>query len=237
MSGPADQLALDFGRSAAFGRSDFLVSESNRSAVGWLEGWHRWPSPLFVLYGPPGCGKTHLARLWCARAAATLVAGPELSEARLSAVLAGDGARLALDDADRAPERLLLHLYNCVRERRGHLLATARRPPGSWQVALPDLRSRLRGAGVAGIAIPDDALLGAVIVKHFADRQLRVRPALVAYLVSRIERSFAAAAEIVAALDAAALAARAPVGIALARRVLDARAAQPGTSGSEAGVT
>jgi chromosomal replication initiation ATPase DnaA len=223
VSTPPHQLALDLGRPPAFGRSDFLVSDSNRAAVGWLEGWPLWPSPLFVLHGPPGCGKSHLARLWCGRAAAAFIAGPELTELRLATVTAADRARLALDDADRVPERLLLHLYNCVHEHGGHLLATASRPPGIWEIALPDLRSRLRAAAAAAIDAPDDALLGAVLVKHFADRQLRVRPVLIAYLVRRIERSFAAAAEIVARLDAAALAERQPVGIALARRILDAR--------------
>jgi chromosomal replication initiation ATPase DnaA len=231
------QLAFDLGRPSALGRSDFLVSDCNRMAVGWIECWPAWPSPMLVLHGPPGCGKTHLARIWCARAAAAYVAGPELTEARLPAAIAADGARIALDNADRVPERLLLHLYNCCRERGGYLLAMACRPPGSWEIALPDLRSRLRAAAAAAIGLPDDALLGGILVKHFADRQLHVRPALIAYLVSRIERSFAAAAEIAAALDAIALAERQPVGIALARRIIEARRTQSLPPGSESAIT
>jgi chromosomal replication initiation ATPase DnaA len=231
------QLALDLKHASAFGRSDFLVSDCNRMAVGAIECWPGWSSPMLVLHGPAGCGKTHLAQIWCARAAAAYVAGPELTEARLPAAIAAEGARIALDDADRVPERLLLHLYNCCREGGGYLLATAGRPPGAWQIALPDLRSRLRAAAAAAIELPDDALLGGILVKHFADRQLRVRPALIAYLVSRIERSFAAAAEIAAALDTKALAERQPVGIALARRILEERRPQSLPSGSESAVT
>jgi chromosomal replication initiation ATPase DnaA len=86
---------------------------------------------------------------------------------------------------------------------------------------LADLRSRLRAAAAGGIAMPDDGLLGAGLVKPFADRQLRVGPDLIAYLIGRIERSFAAAAAVVAALDEAALAGHEPIAIPLARRIVD----------------
>jgi chromosomal replication initiation ATPase DnaA len=231
------QIAFDFSRRTANGRSDFLVSDSNRLAVGWIDRWPAWPAPALVLHGPPGCGKTHLAHIWCERAAAAFVAGPTLNEASPSGILATEIHRIAVDDADCVTERILLHLYNCCLERGGYLLATAARPPGPWDIGLPDLRSRLLAAAVAGIDEPDDELLAGVLVKHFADRQLRVRPALIAYLIGRIERSFAAAAAIVAALDAAALADRCPIGLPLARKVLAARQDQSLAPGSDSTVT
>src|SRR6202042_3564037 len=108
---------------------------------------------------------------------------------------------IAVDDADLADERSLLHLYNLTLERAGHLLLTAQAPPASLPIGLADLASRLRSLPVAGIGLPDDALLAAVLVKHFADRQLRVAPAVFAYLLPRIERSFTAAAAVAARLD------------------------------------
>ena len=229
------QFAFDFVCRAARGRADFLVSDSNKAAVGWIDRWPAWPAPVLVLHGPPGCGKTHLARLWCERAAAAFVAGPALSEASPAGILNEEIGRIAVDDADCAPERPLLHLYNCCLERGGYLLATATRPPGLWEIGLADLRSRLRAAAAAGIDMPDAGLLGGILVKHFADRQLPIRPALIAYLTGRIERSFAAAAEIVATLDAKALAERRPIGIPLAREVLAALRDQ--SLGSESTVT
>ena len=107
---------------------------------------------------------------------------------------------------------------NCSGTSCGALTSTL--APGELAVALPDLRSRLRALPVVTIAAPDETLLKAVLVKHFADRQLRVMPAAIGYLVPRMERSFAMAAALTAHLDELALATGRPIGIPLARRAL-----------------
>jgi chromosomal replication initiation ATPase DnaA len=221
------QLTLDLPRRTAFGRSDFLVSDSNIAAVEWIDRWPDWPAAALVLHGPGGCGKTHLAHLWRERASAVIIAGEAITEAGLPRLLSEGPHRFAVDDADRASERALLHLYNSCVERRGGVLITACRPPGSWEVTLDDLRSRLRAVPVVGIDVPDDALLGAVLVKYFADRQLRVAPDVIVYLVRRIERSLDAAEKVVARLDAAALSNGGPVTIPLARKLLADAGDQP----------
>jgi len=210
------QLAIDLPYRPALGRADFLVSDCNAAALGWIERWPDWPAHALVLYGPTGCGKSHLAYLWCERADARLVSGRELTEWQSTSVSPG----IAIDDADRASEIALLHLFNSCAEAGAGLLIVARSAPAAWPIALPDLASRLRAASAVGIAPPDDALLAAVLVKHFADRQLRVAPTVIAYLVRRMERSFAAAAAFAARLDRLALAEGRPIGIALARRAL-----------------
>ena len=212
------QLALDLPYRTAFGRADFLVSASNEAALGWIERWPEWPSAALVLYGPTHCGKTHLARLWCARAGGRMVAGGELAGLD-PAALAASGA-IAIDDAHRAAERALLHLYNCCGEAGASLLIVMPTAPAYWPIALPDLASRLRALPSVAVNPPDDALLAAVLIKHFADRQLPVSPAVVDFLVRRIERSFATAAAVVGQLDRLALSLGCPVGLALARRVL-----------------
>ena len=215
------QLALDFGHRAALGADDFLVAEPNREAVLWIDRWPDWPAPALAIYGPPGCGKTHLAHVWRARSGAPMLA-PDTIAGRAPAELLGDGRCAAVDGADAAApdERALLHLYNVAAERGGHLLLTGRAPPARWPIGLADLRSRLSAAPAVAVGEPDDALIGAILVKLFGDRQLRVDGGVVTFLLARIERSFDAARRIVAALDAAALAARRDITVPLARDVL-----------------
>lgn len=234
---PMIQLALDLPRRTAFGRSDFMVSGSNIAAVELIDRWPDWPSAVLVLHGPPGCGKTHLAHLWQERASALMIAGESLTEAKLPYLLDKIPQQFAIDDADRASENALLHLYNSCIEHQGSLLITTCRPLGSWRVGLSDLRSRLRAASVVEIGAPDDALLSAVLIKHFSDRQLRVAPDVILYLLRRIDRSFAAAENISAHLDGAALSNRGPVTIPLARKVLADPCCQPWSARRDSAVT
>ena len=211
-----NQLGLDFPHHPALGRADFLVSDCNAAALQWIERWPDWPAHALVLFGPEGCGKSHLAHLWCARAGARLISGREMTAWERQSVSPG----VAVDDADNASEIALLHLHNSCAETGAALLLVARNSPSAWTIALADLASRLRAAPAVGVTPPDDPLLAAVVVKHFADRQLRVQPAVIAYLVRRMERSFAAAAALTARLDQLALAESRPIGVALARRAL-----------------
>ena len=218
------QMPLPLPVSQATGRADFLVSASNEAALGWIERWPDWPSHVLVLHGPGGSGKTHLARVWRERGGGVLLTGPQLAGQAPDALAARRA--VAIDDADNADERALLHLYNCCKEAGASLLVVARQVPQHAPIALPDLASRLRAAPEVAIGAPDDALLAAVLVKHFTDRQVRVEPPLIGFLLRRIERSLAAAAAIAATLDRAALHSQRPINIALARRVL-AEASDP----------
>lgn len=213
------QLPFDYGHRPALGGADFLVAPSNQEAVAWLDRWPQWPGPALALVGPAGSGKTHLANVFQARAGALLLAPALLAGASLTDLLGGARAAV-LDDAEGAAEEPFLHLYNRLAERSGHLLFLARQAPARWTITLADLRSRLLAAPVASIAAPDDALLAALLVKLFADRQVPVRDDVVAYLVARIERSFAAAQEAVTALDRASLANHRRITIPLVRTVL-----------------
>jgi len=125
---------------------------------------------------------------------------------------------LVLDNLaeDSFEEAALFHLLNLAREERAYVLITARTAPAGWRIGVADLASRLRALPVVALNAPDDALLRAVIVKLFADRQLAVDESLVGFLTNRIERSFAAAREAVRVLDGEALRLKRPVTRALA---------------------
>ena len=212
MGGPAAtrsarprQLALALGHEESLAREDFLEGPSNATALTLVEAWPDWPSPVVLLTGPEGSGKSHLAAIWAAASGARVVAARALAETSPPAALA-TGA-LVIEDlgAGEFDEASLFHMLNLARQEGAFVLLTARRPAAGWNVALRDLASRLRAVPVVALEAPDDALLRSVLVKLCADRQLGVDEAVVSYLASRIERSFAAARAAVALLDREAL--------------------------------
>lgn len=216
------QLLLDLPHTVGEGLIDFLPAPSNRAAYDAVLSWPSWPSPACLLVGPAGSGKTHLAKIWTRRAGAVFLAAQDIWEPAAPLRRLAEAPACVVEDADSVDdENLLFHVYNSMVNRGGSLLLTADRPVAAWDLRLPDLRSRLLAAHLVRIGPPDDELLSALLVKQFADRQLRVDAEMVAFLVSHMERSFAAVRAVVAALDRASLRARRPVTLPLARAVLD----------------
>jgi chromosomal replication initiation ATPase DnaA len=225
MNDPAlpHQLSLALGHRESFDRADFLSGQGNETALALIDRWADWPSRAIALIGAEGSGKSHLAAIWAKSIGGRVIAGRAIDAASVPQTLSS-GA-LVIEDADRSEfdEAALFHLLNLAREQSAYLLVTARKTPASWAIGLPDLASRLRALPVVTLEPPDDALLAAVLVKLFADRQLAVDERLIEFLVNRIERSFAAARAAVAELDREALRLKRPVNRALAAEVLRGR--------------
>ena len=230
------QLAFDFASRPSSSGADFFVTACNAAAVAWVDAWPNWPAPALVIYGSPGCGKSHLASVWQARNGAIRLALPlDPFEPQIAL---GDAVAVVIEDVDGwiardGAARQLFHLYNILAERRGHLLLTARAAPAVWPVTLADLRSRIAAAPAVAVAEPDENLMRALLLKLFADRQLKAGDDVIAFLLSRMERSFDAARRLVAALDAAALAEHRNVTVPLVGRVL--REMGPAGRGPESG--
>ena len=205
-------------------RADFVESPCNAAALALIDAGPL-PDGKLVLTGPEGSGKTHLLHVWAAANGATLLQGAAL-ESSDPAALAAHGA-IAIDTcndiAGTGGETALFHLHNLLAAQGGQLLLAARGPARDWGLHLPDLLSRLQAAAHVALGPPDDALLAAVLSKHFSDRQVRVPDTLIPFLLARMERSLAAAQRIAAALDTEALARGKPITRALAAELLQGR--------------
>jgi chromosomal replication initiation ATPase DnaA len=214
------QLLLPFPHVPGYDSRDFLAAASNEAALAWLE--VEWPDRRLALWGPAGCGKSHLLHMWAKRTGAQTLTGEMLTDQALQDLdgIPENGA-LMLDDADIvASEPLLLHLLNMARDRALHLLLSARTPPSRWPMKLPDLTSRLRAITAVEIQPPGDDLLAALLMHLLSDRQLSVGRSVQDWLLTRLPRSPEALRKAVGVLDRASLAAGRPVTRSLAARIL-----------------
>lgn len=205
---------------AAQGRGDFIVAPCNETAVRFIDRWPDWPAPA-ALYGPQGCGKSHLVGAWLAVSKGECVAAAQLTRAGLPR-----SATVAIEDVDSAHneerDRALLALFE---RSHGTLLLTGTRAPAEWPSAIADLKSRFASLLAFPMWAPADALLGAIARKLFADRQLEVPDAVIARMLAALERTPGAVADFVARADRKALSERRKITEKLVSELLDEKGA------------
>jgi chromosomal replication initiation ATPase DnaA len=216
----AKQIPLDLPHVEAMTRDDFLVTNANRAAMAVIDQWPAWPSYGTIVCGPAGSGKSHLAAIWQVMSGANNMSATNLTHENVPAALSKPAVVLEDIHTGGVDEAALFHLLNLVRQKKSHVLLTSRLPIQDITFSLPDLTSRLASLPMVGISTPDDNLLRAVLVKHFADRQIAVDEALINYLLARMPRSLGMARDLVARIDAEALLEKAEVTRAFAGRVL-----------------
>lgn len=193
------QIALPLDWPAGADERDYIVSEANQALVRHFEHWALWPVMATILTGPRKSGRSLLGRIFAQKSGGELI-----------------------DDAERVDEEAIFHAWNRAQANRRPLIVIADSPPPTWNVRLPDLRSRLMASPVVRIEEPDEALVAALIEKQCQARGLAAPPELVRYLVPRIERSYLGVTRTIDALDELAFERRQGFTIPLARKALAA---------------
>jgi chromosomal replication initiation ATPase DnaA len=216
------QLPLAFSFPPAMSRKDFVVSPANCEALDFIESWPNWTVAIAALYGPPGCGKTHLASIWQAMTGARRISANEVSvtELRRPAALAIEDIDLA-EPTGKRDSALFAAMQTAGPQ--APLLLTGSAPPPLWPCVLPDLASRFSAMVALPVRAPDDSLLAGLARKLFADRQLVVAEEVIEQMLFVLERSPASVRTFVAEADATALSEARPVNLSLVRRLLTAR--------------
>lgn len=206
------QLVLPLENSPALGREDFLVAPGNAQAVEMIDRWPDWPAPAVLLHGPAASGKSHLAAIWATRAKAGMLDAMALD------ALPPTGP-LVVENIDTLTPHREAGLFTLM-ERGAPLLLTAHAPAAAWRLTLPDLKSRAAALLSFGLWAPDEALLTALAVKLFADRQLQVPEAAVHHMLAALDRTPGAVRGFIAALDQRALSEKRPINLGLIRDLL-----------------
>lgn len=184
----------------ARGAETVVMGRSLAPVVDALNAADRWPFRTAILAGPPRSGKSLLAR-WFAES----------------------GVGEAVDGADSLPEDELFHRWNRAQADGRPLLLVTDSAPGAWNVALPDLASRLGSALLIEIGPPDDELVAGLIVEHSARRGLVLGEQVMGYLLPRVERSHAEIELLIETLDRLSLERKSAVTISLVRDALAER--------------
>jgi hypothetical protein len=195
-NGP-DQIALPLDWPQVQDDSRFILGEANCEAYEHFRGWSLWPVKASILTGPPRSGRSLLARAFVERVHGRL-----------------------LDRAERHNEAELFLAWNAAQDDGRPLVMIVDEVPPQWEVALPDLRTRLAITPIARIQQPDDELFRAIIRLLFADRGLHIPEEALTFISQRVERSYWMAERVVEAIDRFAIAERARLTLPTIRRAL-----------------
>lgn len=195
---------------------EFFVTQANQLAYGWVEKWPDWPAPYHAvnIYGPKGCGKSHLADIFAAKVHSYKT--QSLRQFDRDVMTSFDAYVLEdLDNSAAWDEEALFHFMNYLAETGKSAFITSKAPISQLGWRLPDLASRMRALAAQQVALPDDDLVEALLDKYFANRQCQVAEPAMRYILARVERSYEALADIAQAIDKISLAEKRPVTTAL----------------------
>ena len=191
------QIALPLTHSGPREPASIVIGEGNARVAEALNNPQGWPFGCAILAGPPRSGKSLFARWFASHT---------------------DGG--AIDDADAKDEVETFHAWNRAREDGYPLLLTV--GGDGWDIALPDLASRMGAAMQLEIGAPDDAMAAELMLSHASQRGLALGEGAPAYLIPRMERSHAAIERIVAEIDRLSLERMAPATMSVWRDALEA---------------
>jgi chromosomal replication initiation ATPase DnaA len=212
---------LAFPISPLHSRENFIVSAANAEALAFIDIWPDWNVSIAAIYGPPGCGKSHLASIWQAMSGARRFLASELEPSALWEQQATIIEDIDAAEATQGRDSALFAVMQTAGPD-SPLLLTGTASPSQWPCALPDLASRFSALVALPVHTPDEHVLVGLAQKLFADRQLSVPEEVIERMMLVLERSPAALRAFVADVDATALSEARPVSLSLVRRLLAA---------------
>ena len=194
------QLILDLRSIPSMGRNDYFVSDVNKEAVTWLDAWPNWTTFGFIVCGPLGSGKSHLAQVLKTLSHGCIIEAKDVSDQNIDQL--SEKKCLIIENIELfTSETLLFHLYNMLLENKNNLMITSKLTMSQISFELPDLKSRLLSLPQVNLDFPDDRLLKNLLIKQFLDKGILVEMDVIDYLIKRIDRSFEAISKLVSKID------------------------------------
>jgi len=222
------QIPLNFRPQNQYLRQDFMVSKCNSPALKAVELWPKWPFFALLVFGPHGCGKTHLAHVFADHVNLNLkkplaigfIEAREVKKNKVLRIHERYPCLVVENVTAQVDEEALFHLFNVYQNEGGFILFTSLYPFARINFKLPDLKSRLNMVPRVPISEPDDQMLETLIVKCFSDRGILITNDVLNYILQNMERSFSYAIRLVEEIDAMSLALKRAVTVPLVKETM-----------------
>ena len=214
------QLIFNFPFKKNYLKQDFYVSKNNFNAFKLIESWPKWPSRLVNIFGPTGCGKTHLANILKTKIQSIIKLSKDVSEDVLREFKTKEC--LIIDDYDNnIDEKLLYSIINQANQDNKYLIISSMVSIKKFKTRVEDLKSRFTSFVDIGIDLPTDDLIRVILSKNFSDKQIEISEKNVEYILKNIERSYEKINTFSNSIDSLSLTKAQPIKLHLIKKVLN----------------
>ena len=214
------QLVFKFPFKTKYYEQDYFVSSNNFSAYRLIESWPNWPEKFVNIFGPRGCGKTHLSNILKKKIiSAQILDAKNINNESISNF---DKLEcLIIDNYDgNIDERVFYSMLNQFKQLEKYIVINSILPIKDIDFELPDLKSRTKSFMNLGIELPTDDLLRVIISKSFSDKQIDISPKVSEYIIKNIERSYEKVFKLIKEIDDLSLSSGKSININLIKKVL-----------------
>ncbi len=214
-----EQLIFNFPFKRSYLSQDFYVSENNIQAYKLIESWPNWSSRFVNIFGPKGCGKTHLINILKNKIDSILFPASEINSNILSKFKVKEC--LIIDDyKNQIDEKLLYTITNMGYQDNKFLIISSLAPLKTLKVKLKDLNSRFTSFVEVGIDLPTDDLLRVILTKNFSEKQIEITKKNIDYIIKNIDRSYERINLFTNSVDSLSLKKAKPISLSLIKKVL-----------------
>ena len=215
----SEQLIFNFPFKKSYSSQDFYVAKNNFNAFKLIESWPSWPSRFVNIFGPKGCGKTHLANILMGKIQSILINANKVDEKILEKHKTKEC--LIIDDfSNNIDENLLYSIINTAFQDNKYLIISSPISIKKFKIELKDLNSRFTSFIDIGIDLPTDDLIRVILTKNFSDKQIQISKKNIDYILNNIDRSYEKINLFSSSIDNLSLAKAKPINLQLIKKVL-----------------
>ncbi len=214
------QLIFKFPFKAKYYEQDYYVSSNNFSAYRLIESWPNWPDKWVNIFGPTGCGKTHLSNILKKKINSVEILNAEnITDETISKFEKLNC--LIIDNYEKnIDEKTFYSILNSSKQLDNYVVINSFLPIKDIKFDLKDLRSRAKSFMNLGIELPTDDLLTVIISKFFSDKQIELNPKISEYIIKNTERSYEKVFKCIKEIDDLSLSSGKSININLIKKVL-----------------